>query len=206
MPRIKGRLTSQVPSLAMCPAAGPRTPARARRRMQDHQSAGVQGDASGKRQPAAILAIADNRMAVMGQLQPNLVFSAGLQLHLQPRGTAAPGCVTPGRAAPRRTPHSRGRLCHTSLDDRQPAVGEAGFSRPRQRRTDNVHSPMTLVMSQPIDQTVRRRFDQALDDGPIRLLYGVGAELLGQPSGGLRSAGQNTTPVTGASRRLITPK
>jgi hypothetical protein len=57
----------------------------ARRRMRNGQTPGVQRNAGCKRRRAAIFPVADDRIARMGKLQPDLMLPARLQLHLDER-------------------------------------------------------------------------------------------------------------------------
>ena len=87
--------------------------------VRNHQSPRVQGDAGGKRLAAAVFPVAHDRMAVMGQLQADLVFPPRFQFDLQP-GIAA-------RSASRRY-DSRASRCA------------------RHRAADDVHAAMPVVL------------------------------------------------------------
>ncbi len=54
-------------------------------RMFDLKPPGVQCDAQGKLAGAAVLAVADDRMPQLGQLDANLMLATGFQLHFQKR-------------------------------------------------------------------------------------------------------------------------
>ena len=81
-------------------------------------------------------------MAVVRELQANLVLAAGFEFHFDER---------------------------VASNHAQPAIGESGLAGAGHRGADDVHPTMALVVPEPIDQSVGRWFDQALDQGPICL-------------------------------------
>ena len=56
--------------------------------MGNRQAAGVQGDPRGEGPPAAVLPVAQERMAVMGHLHADLMFPSGLGRHFDQPDTA----------------------------------------------------------------------------------------------------------------------
>ena len=153
--------------------------------MRNDQLPGMQRDARRKRRPAAIFPIAQDRMAVMGQLQADLVFSARFQLHFQP-----------------------GKIDRRAWNVRkdQSPVGKPCFLGVRHGRSDDVHSAMPFVLAEPIHQPVGGRFDRALDQRPITLFDVPARNCSVSLAAAFDVRASSTTPVTGASSRLTMPK
>ena len=88
----------------------------------------------GNAPPAAVLQVADDRMAVLGQLEADLMLASRFQRHFQ-QGAAR--------------------------NLRQPPVREPGLLGPRHGRADDVHAAVSLVLGQPVDQIAGGRLDHS---------------------------------------------
>src|SRR5262249_32916432 len=130
-------------------------------RVEERQGAGVQGNGALEGVDRAIASVAEDGMAMVGELHAELVGSAGLRPYLQPGG--------PAMAA-------------------APLGGEEGLGCGPGVRCDDVDSAGRAVLAQPVLQGAGAARDLALDYGPVHFLDGAFTELLGQAGGGLARA------------------
>ena len=153
--------------------------------MGNRQAAGVQGDPRGKGPPAAVLPVAQERMAVMGHLHADLMFPSGLGRHLDQPDTA--------RAIKGDSP-------------RELPIVEAGLLGPRLPRNGDPHAAVPLVVDQPIGIRAAGGKNRGFDQRPIELLDRVAWNWAVIRAAAFEVRAKSTTPVTRASRRLITPR